>query len=705
MSRGDRGGVWFRWCAVLFSGLCILFFFHSIAGYYEILRTECVLRSCSSLAPAPPTTVEALADVHLTPDLYALAFVLIECVFACVFYIAAFLLFLKSRQGMMGSLAVLALITYGTTYTALVYLGSGSGTFAQIPEIISAIGWMSISLFFLLFPDGRLTHRWTIYIYIPFCLVQLTSLLFPHTRFELVNWPSTARLVYYMIMIVTIAYSQIVQYKKRSNAIQRQQTKWVVYGFAFSFIGSMLFGGVFVYPVFSSGPASYLYMSIGLYAIACVFPITLSFAILRHRLWDIDPLVNRTIVYGTLSLCIILLYAVLVLYFSSLFDTEQNFIISLVATGIIAVLFAPLKNKLQLLVNRLMKGRHDDPYSVIKELGDRLIKPIAPDTVLTAVIESIRKALRVPYAGIAVGVNGNETMAAESGKTRFDLCSFPILHGGEELGSLLLSSRSRDEAFTGEDEKLIHFLVRQIGPIVQNVKITLGMRLLAEDLQHSRERLVVAREEERLQIRKNLHDDLAPKLLSLSFNVAAAEQYIENNPRKAIELLAGLRQTIRTTVDEIRTMVHGLRPPTLDELGLIGSIRARLNDIGQTSEPLAAALHIQPLTTELEAPDRLPPLPAAAEVAAYRIVTESLVNVIRHSKATRCKVRIDLLNDNELLVEITDNGIGLPGKARPAENGGIGLTSIRERAHELGGSCSIENIQPGGARVKAIIPI
>lgn len=706
MENGNRKGkVLFQIFVLLFCCLSILFFIHSISGYYDVIRTQCILAPCSRLAPFPPTTIEALAKYNFTLESYAFAFVLIECTFASLFYIAAFIIFIKSKREMMGLLAMLALVTYGTTYTSLVYMGTeGHGMLEQIPEVIGAVGRMAMFLFFLLFPNGRLVQRWTIYIFIPFCIIQVISLLFPNTALDLLNWPSEARLVYYLVMIGITLYSQIIQFKKKSSTIQRQQTKWVIYGFAISFLGSILMSAFFVYPVFLTSPVSYLYVSGGLYLFVAIIPLTLSFAILRHRLWDIDPLVNRTIVYGTLSLSIILLYSFLVLYFSSLLKMDQNFIISLAATAIIAVLFAPLKNKLQLLVNRIMMGRHDDPYSVLKELGSHLTKPISPDTMLHVVIETIQKALRIPYVGISVGMNGKETVAAELGKSKFDLYSFPIIHGGEELGSLLLSSRSRNEVFSGEDYKLIDVLLSQAGPIVQNAKITLGMKLLAKDLQQSRERIVHAREEERMEIRRNLHDDLAPKLLSLAFNVAAAEQYIEKNPKKALELLGGLRQVIRTTVEEIRTMVHGLRPPTLDEFGLLGSIQARLSEIRKTSEQIATTVSTNSINTALDAPETLPELPAAVEVAVYRIVTESLVNVVRHSKATECTVRMMVTDNNELQIEVTDNGVGLPVKLKPAENGGIGLTSIRERAMELGGVCEFERIPNGGTRVKAVIP-
>ncbi|MFP3123697.1 sensor histidine kinase [Ectobacillus funiculus] len=549
--------------------------------------------------------------------------------------------------------------------------------------------------------------RWTIFVFVPFSLIQLASVMLPDTIFDLLNWSSNGRLIYYLTMIIVTIYSQMFRYRKISTSVERQQTKWVVYGVTISLLSSIIISGFFVYPVFGNNPVSYIYLSAFLYTVVSIIPLTLTLAILRHRLWDIDPLVNRTILYGILTLSIILLYSVLVLYLSSLFKTEGNFIISLVATAVVAILFSPIKERMQRIVNRVMKGRHDDPYAVLKELGNHLVKPLAPEEVLKVVAETIKDALRLPYVGISIKVNDVEKLAVVAGKAVFDKHFFAIIHGGEELGRLIVSSRSPEEAFSSEDMRLLDVLLQQSGPIVQNVKMTWGMQLLAHDLQESREKLVLAREEERLQMRRNLHDDLAPRLLSLSFNVAAAEQYIKKSPERAIKLLGDLRGVIRTTVDEIRTMVHDLRPPTLDEFGLLGAIRARIEDVQKTAiqEEKATSTRIHSLQIKLNAPEQFPDLPAAVEVAAYRIITEALVNVVKHAKASQCVINITPNSGGSFIIEVTDDGIGLPAYIKPSGSGGIGLKSIRERTGELGGRCIFEKIETGGTRVKAWLPI
>ncbi|WJH33640.1 histidine kinase [Paenibacillus sp. CC-CFT747] len=242
---------------------------------------------------------------------------------------------------------------------------------------------------------------------------------------------------------------------------------------------------------------------------------------------------------------------------------------------------------------------------------------------------------------------------------------------------------------------------------MENVNMTLGMKLLAKDLQESREKLVLAREEERRQIRKNLHDDLAPRLAALALNSATAEKFVTRKPDIAIEMLGDLRKTIRSTVEEIRTLVHDLRPPSLDELGLISAIEERINELNKPARLLADDQGVTPIHIQLQEPPPLPALPAAVEVAAYRIVTESLANVFKHSQASECTVKLYVMDSQKLVVEVVDNGNGLQSAYTPRlpGKGGIGLQSLRERAAELGGHCSIEAAEQGGTRVLAVLPI
>jgi signal transduction histidine kinase len=227
---------------------------------------------------------------------------------------------------------------------------------------------------------------------------------------------------------------------------------------------------------------------------------------------------------------------------------------------------------------------------------------------------------------------------------------------------------------------------------------------LTADLQRSRERLVSAREEERRRLRRDLHDGLGPTLGAQRLKVGSARALYVQDPAAADALLAELEADLGAALADIRRLVYDLRPPALDELGLVGAIR-------QTAAPYAGRgdhagsdngnrLHV-----EVVAPARLPPLPAAVEVAAYRIAQEALTNVVRHAHARTCQIRLSL-EETALRVAVADDGVGLPEpRAGRPRHTGVGLVSMRERAEELGGTCQLQTPAEGGTRVLARLPL
>jgi len=220
------------------------------------------------------------------------------------------------------------------------------------------------------------------------------------------------------------------------------------------------------------------------------------------------------------------------------------------------------------------------------------------------------------------------------------------------------------------------------------VRLHIRALRLAADLQRSREQLVTAREEERRRIRRDLHDGLGPAMAGLTLKIDAAGEELEADVAAAAAMLVDLKADVQAAIADIRRLVYDLRPPALDELGLAGALRTQ---VACYSGP---ALHIT-----LDAPEDLPPLPAAVEVAAYRIVLEALTNVVRHAQAHTCQIRLTVRDRLDL--EIRDDGRGLPEHAQP----GVGLHAIRERAAELGGSCMIESVPGTGTCVRAVLPV
>ncbi len=419
-----------------------------------------------------------------------------------------------------------------------------------------------------------------------------------------------------------------------------------------------------------------------------LIPLSIGIAILRHHLFDIDLLINRTLVYLTLTAIVVGTYVFVVGYLSALFRVGNNPVISILAAGCVAVLFAPLRDRLQRGVNRLMYGERDDPYTVLSKLGQRLEATFAPDAVLPIIVETVAQTLKLSYAAITLTAKDSSssdrdsfTVAAAYGSPPVDPMRLPLVYQTEIVGQLIVAPRP-GEMFSAADRQLLANLAHQTGVVAHAVRLT-------SDLQRARERLVNTREEERRRLRRDLHDDLGPTLASLSQRLDTARKLILRDPKRAGALLGDLKEQFKGTITEIRRLVYALRPPALDELGLVGALREHIAQYDQPHE----------LSVTVEAPNDLPSLPAAVEVAAYYIVLEAFTNVARHSQARNCCIRLSIADG--LRLEISDDGNGLPAAYRA----GVGHNSMRERAAELGGEYRIEKIATGGMRVWVRLPL
>jgi signal transduction histidine kinase len=257
---------------------------------------------------------------------------------------------------------------------------------------------------------------------------------------------------------------------------------------------------------------------------------------------------------------------------------------------------------------------------------------------------------------------------------------------------LLVAPRAPDEPLTPTDRRLLTDLARQAGVAAHAVRLT-------SELQRSRERLVTAREEERRRLRRDLHDGLGPTLGALMLQVGSARALLTDDPVAAERLLSSVEVTLNAVVSDIRRLVYDLRPPALDELGLAAAIRAHVAQYSAQGMAVSQGGNAPGLCITIDAPEHPPALSAAMEVAAYRIIREALSNVIRHAQARTCRIRLSV--GDALCLEIGDDGVGLP----PDRQAGVGLTSMRERAEELGGTCLVEALPAGGTRVWARLPL
>ncbi len=676
------------WVAVALVGFAL--FVASVSAYWAQLNTVCTDPSGATcnFPQLNPVKLQALERLGATIGAYAAYTLTIHVAASLAFFIVGVLIFWRKSDDWYGLFVSLFLITFGTIGPSAVFSDALTWAHPEMAPLDSAqtLLFPALGLFLVTFPDGRFVPRWSWAV----VLLWLVQAVF----WDVIDsWPPPLFVAELLLTWGSTLAVQIYRYRRVASTTQRQQTKWVLFGFVLG-VSTIVIEGLatVVFPQFNA-PDSRFWLLEGTWVALLFTPIPLSIgiAILRYRLWDIDPIINRTLVYGALTVAIVAIYVLVVGYLGAIFRTGGNLAISLLATGVVAVLFQPLRDRLQRSVNRLMYGERDDPYKVISRLGERLESTLAPEAVLPAIIQTVREALKLPYAAIALKEGESFAVAAESGSSVKDPLRLPLVYQGETVGELLLAPRAPGEELSSEDRRLLDNLARQAGIAVHAARLTDEAIRLSSDLQRSRERLVTALEEERRRLRRDLHDGLGPQLASLSMKAEAARDLLSADPARSDALLKDITAQTQEAVTDIRRLVYGLRPPALDDLGLTGALKAQ-----------AAHGDHGGLRVSVEAPEDLPPLPAAVEVAAYRVTQEAVTNAARHARARNCTVRIALdVAAGVLRLEVADDGQGI----LEGRSAGVGLSSMRERAGELGGSCKVEAASSGGTRVVAVLPL
>jgi signal transduction histidine kinase len=618
----------------------------------------------------------------------------IEACLAVSMSVVAVFIYWQMSDDRLAWLASVTLFSYAAVWT-----GFGEALAAAWPPWWAAAGLLeatglafSITLFFA-FPDGRFVPPWTRYVAVvwvgwsvywtlgPLTLPGLFPLPLEQEFFLLSTFPTLA----FNLLAIAV---QVYRYRRVSSDDERRRTRWVVLSFA---VGTAVYFAVNAARIALSAlgearVAGFLHHFVGVPLVQLsllLIPLCVLLAIVRRRLFGIEVIVNRALVYAALTACVIGIYVLVVGYLGALLRTGSTLPASLVATGIVAVLFQPLRDRLQRAANRMVYGDRDEPYAVLSRLGQRLEATLASGSVLPTIVETVVEGMKVPHAEIFIVRDGSFESAARCGVPTGDPLVLLLSYQNETVGRIEVSPRARDEPFAPADLRLLQDLARQAGVAVHAVRLT-------DDLQRSRERMVIAREEERLRLRRDLHDGVGPQLAALTLKIETARNKLIDEPGADV-LLSDLAERARDAVADVRRSVHALRPPALDELGLVPALRE------------TAAQHSQNgLSISVEVPGDLAPLSAAVEVAAYRIAQEAITNVVRHANARNCEVRFDLDEaSRSLKLEVTDDGRGI-GKHRGL---GVGLYSMRERAEELGGSCIIEDMPSGGTRVNARLPL
>ncbi len=410
-------------------------------------------------------------------------------------------------------------------------------------------------------------------------------------------------------------------------------------------------------------------------------PAAIAVAVLRHRLYNIDVVVRRSIVYGGLLAGVVGVYIGVVGAFSALFGVD-GIGPSLVATALVAVAVQPVRQRLERVAERLVYGGQRDTRVALSSLDAHLRDAVGNDDAVAGICRAVVDASRAPW--VRLELSDGSTATAGDGEGIGEVV--PLEHRGERVGILVVGVDAGEAALGRATRRVVDELTPVLSATAHAVA-------LSGEVRRSREQLVGAREEERRRLRRDLHDGLGPSLAGITMEIQAARNLLDVDRVAAVEMLSAAEGWAKEAIGEVRRVVYGLRPPVLDQLGLVRALQehASVLTTGKDGSRLAIAV---------ESRGDVASLPAAAEVAAYLIALEALTNVARHAQARRCTVRIE--TGDELVVEVVDDGTGVAELA----HAGVGLSSMRERAEELGGELRIEVPHASkGTRVQARIPL
>lgn len=408
--------------------------------------------------------------------------------------------------------------------------------------------------------------------------------------------------------------------------------------------------------------------------------VSVTIGLLRPGLGDVDALVAWTLTTAVVAAIVVAVdLAVLAAGTALLGDRLDQRDVTLVVLVLAVVVYGPLRAWLGGLVHRVLLGRRSDRYGAVSALAARLETIGTVDEQLPALASAVADTFKVRHVRVEVLTPDGGLLSASHGTPPAEVQEIDIAYQDERVGRLVLPAQGYRSMLSRRDQGLLVDLVRQAA-----VAIRAG--LLAAELQTSRERLVLGREDDRRRIRRDLHDGLGPVLGGVALRLQAAGNAIDTDPGRARELVGLARSEVSDALDDVRRLVHDLRPPALDDLGLEAAVR-------QQAERVRSEVDLDVSAADVTG------LPAAVEVAAYRIVSEALANVVKHADARHVDVR--LTGDGcALTVTVADDGRGIG----PDVTAGVGLLSLRERAEELGGRCEVLCPESGGTTVRAVLP-
>jgi signal transduction histidine kinase len=527
-----------------------------------------------------------------------------------------------------------------------------------------AVMGVTVYLLFGLYPDGRFTPRWIV---VPVSIEIALQAIDVASGFRLEAqpwWPG-----HFLVMLgVTLLGGQVYRYRRRSSVVEREQTRWPLLAVLAMMFAYTLWAIVAV----GLGLGQERRPSLGV-LLTALPGVGFALGLLAPRSPNVDVALRWCLLIGCSSVALGGAILATMALGEGLGASAQERI--WIAAAVAAALSIPVVGVSRRAADRFVYGRRPSPIRALEELGTKLAQLADPRDVPETVVRALTESLAVGGARLLVG----DTVQAEVGTATFEE-QFPITHRDERLATLAVSPRPGETTLIARDRSVITRICALAGPALH------GARLVNE-LVEARARVVIAREDERRRLRRDLHDDLAPTLAGLGLSAAVVETFSRAGDRRAADAATDLAGRLQGASRQVRDIAYNLRPPVLDDRGLVAAIEETI------------AVGGPPQVSVVAPTDRLD-LSAAVEACALRIIQEAVINVRRHAAASCCEVSI-IPEVDALRIEIVDDGIGLTEPRRA----GIGMRSMTERASEIGGSVSFRSEAGRGTRVSARLPV
>ena len=607
--------------------------------------------------------------------------------------------------------------------------GPGGRDLGLILEAIDQPGWVPIvaipaTFLLLLFPDGHLpSPRWRwfarviggglVFIFLAILLDPAPieggtvpgapnplglEFLRPFLSFALVS------IVLIPIGALGSLLSLVLRFR-RSEGIERLQLRWLVtaavfvavlYSFGILLSLSSEWGGITTPPWMS------LLQNVSVLSFALI-PIAIGVSILRYRLFEIDVVINRALLFGALAVFIAVVYVAIVAGVGAIVGGQASPLLSAAAAGVVALAFQPVRRRAQRFADRLVYGKRATPYEVLSEFSERLGNTYANEELLPRMARALGEGTGARRADVWMRA-GDELRpeaawpddaeptsprpaSPEEQKSAVTASSIfePVRHHGELLGALSIEKRP-GESLTATEEKLVRDLAAQAGLVLRNVGLTEDLLRTIEQLRASRQRLVSAQDEERRKLERNLHDGAQQQLVALAVKLRLLEQLVERDPAQARSVAAQLQGDTTAALEELRDLARGIYPPLLADKGLVAALESQ------------ARKSVVPVTVEGDGVGRYA---REAEAAVYFSCLEALQNVAKYASASRATITLSD-GDGRLRFEVSDDGVGFDAASR---SNGSGLQGIADRLAALDGEIEIRSAPGAGTTVAGVLPV